>query len=100
MTPSDIHADSCRVLIVDDHRNTVPFLLIAVTGHGQHKDRRRTLAAGFDHHLVKLVDLDDLLSLLCSRDSGTWVRQSEPGTDPSPAADEGGVGFASVPRIR
>ena len=31
-------------------------LLVAVTGWGQEEDRRRTEAAGFDHHLVKPVD--------------------------------------------
>jgi len=32
--------------------------LIALTGYGQESDRRRTRAAGFDHHLVKPVDFD------------------------------------------
>ncbi|MEP6592955.1 MAG: ATP-binding protein, partial [Acidobacteriota bacterium] len=32
--------------------------LIAVTGYGQESDRQRTRAAGFEHHLVKPVDLD------------------------------------------
>ncbi|MDQ2704975.1 MAG: ATP-binding protein, partial [Pseudomonadota bacterium] len=31
--------------------------LIALTGYGQESDRQRTRAAGFDHHLVKPVDL-------------------------------------------
>jgi CheY-like chemotaxis protein len=30
--------------------------LIAVTGFGQEEDRRRSQAAGFDHHLVKPVN--------------------------------------------
>jgi CheY-like chemotaxis protein len=34
--------------------------LIALTGYGTDEDRRRTRDAGFDHHLVKPVDLDDL----------------------------------------
>ena len=38
--------------------------IIAVTGWGQAEDRRRTQAAGFDHHLVKPVDPAALLSLL------------------------------------
>jgi len=41
-------------------------LLIAVTGWGQDEDRRRTTAAGFDHHLVKPVDPDELLQLLAT----------------------------------
>ncbi len=42
-------------------------LLIAVTGWGQEEDRRRTKAAGFDHHLVKPVDPAALSLLLSSR---------------------------------
>jgi CheY-like chemotaxis protein len=34
--------------------------LIALTGYGHDEDRRRTREAGFDQHLVKPVDLDDL----------------------------------------
>src|SRR5690606_30412458 len=32
---------------------------IAVTGYGQASDRARTRAAGFDHHVVKPIGLDD-----------------------------------------
>jgi CheY-like chemotaxis protein len=38
--------------------------LIALTGWGQEEDRRRCSAAGFDHHLVKPVDLAVLQRLL------------------------------------
>jgi CheY-like chemotaxis protein len=38
--------------------------LIALTGWGQEKDRRNSEAAGFDHHLVKPVDIDALQGLL------------------------------------
>jgi CheY-like chemotaxis protein len=38
--------------------------LIAVTGYGQESDRVRTLQAGFDHHLVKPVSLEALVTLL------------------------------------
>ena len=38
--------------------------LVALTGWGQEDDRRRTHAAGFDHHLVKPVNLDALQVLL------------------------------------
>jgi signal transduction histidine kinase/CheY-like chemotaxis protein len=38
--------------------------LIAVTGYGQPEDRRRALEAGFDHHLPKPVQVDDLSRLL------------------------------------
>jgi PAS domain S-box-containing protein len=43
-------------------------LLIALTGWGQPEDRRRTREAGFDHHLVKPVDLGALQSLLALLD--------------------------------
>src|SRR4051794_33294350 len=32
--------------------------LVAVSGYGQDEDRRRSREAGFDHHLVKPVELD------------------------------------------
>jgi len=38
--------------------------LIAVTGYGRDSDRLRTKEAGFDHHLVKPIDLNVLLPLL------------------------------------
>jgi signal transduction histidine kinase len=38
--------------------------LIAVTGYGQASDRQRALAAGFDHHVVKPVDVRALEPLL------------------------------------
>jgi PAS domain S-box-containing protein len=40
--------------------------LVALTGWGQDEDRRRVREAGFDHHLVKPVDLASLQSLLTS----------------------------------
>jgi len=39
-------------------------VLIAVTGWGQDEDRRRSSDAGFDHHLVKPVDVHSLLKVL------------------------------------
>ena len=38
--------------------------LVALTGWGQEEDRRRTDEAGFDAHLVKPVDPDELVKLL------------------------------------
>ncbi len=38
--------------------------LIALTGYGQAMDRERALAAGFDHHLVKPVDVATIRRLL------------------------------------
>jgi PAS domain S-box-containing protein len=39
-------------------------LLIAVSGYGQSEDRKRSKQAGFDCHLVKPVDVRELLSML------------------------------------
>jgi CheY-like chemotaxis protein len=38
--------------------------LVAVTGYSQEADRRRARAAGFDHHLVKPVELSKLQSVV------------------------------------
>ncbi|MGV3742006.1 MAG: PAS domain S-box protein [Burkholderiaceae bacterium] len=43
---------------------TANSMLVAVTGYGQPEDRERSAKAGFDHHLVKPVKLDELLKLL------------------------------------
>ena len=55
-----------------EHRNT---MLIAMTGFGHDEDRRRSLEAGFDDHLVKPLDLDALEHLLADLDPG---RRSSP----------------------
>ena len=41
-------------------------ILVALTGWGHDDDRRRAHEAGFDHHLVKPVEPDDLHTLLSS----------------------------------
>jgi two-component system CheB/CheR fusion protein len=38
--------------------------LIAVTGYGQPEDRRRSLEAGFDEHLVKPVDPERIAAVV------------------------------------
>jgi signal transduction histidine kinase/ActR/RegA family two-component response regulator len=38
--------------------------LVALTGYGQEQDRRRALDAGFDAHLVKPINVDQMLRLL------------------------------------
>jgi PAS domain S-box-containing protein len=43
-------------------------LLIALTGWGQDEDRRRSLEAGFDFHLVKPLETDTLRTVLASAD--------------------------------
>ena len=42
-------------------------LLVAVTGYGQERDRRQALEAGFDHHLVKPVNVQVLAEVIGSR---------------------------------
>jgi len=46
---------------------TAGALLVAVTGYGQESDRARILDAGFDHHLVKPIDIARLDALLAER---------------------------------
>ncbi|EJN00826.1 ATP-binding protein [Herbaspirillum sp. YR522] len=43
---------------------TAGALLVAVTGYGQQEDKEKSRAAGFDHHLVKPIDVDRLVDLL------------------------------------
>jgi PAS domain S-box-containing protein len=38
--------------------------LIAVTGYGQEEDQRRSVEAGFDHHMVKPINMVELLEKL------------------------------------
>ncbi|WP_382324221.1 ATP-binding protein [Hydrogenophaga sp. UC242_53] len=42
-------------------------VLVALTGWGQATDRERIMAAGFDHHLIKPADLEQLTELLATR---------------------------------
>jgi CheY-like chemotaxis protein len=43
-------------------------LLVALTGYGQEEDRRRCAEAGFDHHLVKPLEVTQLEYVLGSPD--------------------------------
>jgi DNA-binding response OmpR family regulator len=54
--------DACR--LIREQAWGANMILIAVTGWGQEEDRRRSREAGFDGHLVKPVDLDELMRLL------------------------------------
>jgi signal transduction histidine kinase/ActR/RegA family two-component response regulator len=56
-------------------------VLVALTGWGQEEDRRRSREAGFNHHLLKPVDIEELKALLSenqdpsrSRDVSTVAR--------------------------
>jgi signal transduction histidine kinase/ActR/RegA family two-component response regulator len=48
--------------------------IVAVTGYGQAVDRQRAREAGFDHHVVKPVNLDLLHSLLVPEDASKSTR--------------------------
>jgi signal transduction histidine kinase len=55
--------DVCRRIVFE---MPVSPVMIALTGWGTPGDRRRTVEAGFHHHLVKPVDLDELRIVLQS----------------------------------
>ncbi|MBC7836765.1 response regulator [Acetobacteraceae bacterium] len=38
--------------------------IVALTGYGQENDRLQSVEAGFDHHLIKPIGADDLISVL------------------------------------
>jgi signal transduction histidine kinase/CheY-like chemotaxis protein len=46
---------------------TARAVLVAITGYGQEHDRAAAFSAGFDHHLVKPVDMERLTAILSSR---------------------------------
>ncbi len=47
----------------DAHRH---LYLVAMTGYGRHEDRKMARTFGFDLHLVKPADLDELRNLLAN----------------------------------
>jgi signal transduction histidine kinase/CheY-like chemotaxis protein len=49
-------------------------LLLALTGWGQSDARRRTMEAGFDHHLVKPVELEQIIRLAGARQNRAQVQ--------------------------
>jgi CheY-like chemotaxis protein len=42
--------------------------LIALTGYGQAEDVRQAIEAGFDAHVTKPINLDQLMALMAGRD--------------------------------
>jgi CheY-like chemotaxis protein/anti-sigma regulatory factor (Ser/Thr protein kinase) len=54
--------DACRRIREQPWSNGM--VMVALTGWGQEEDRRRSQEAGFDHHLVKPVDMEKLAKLL------------------------------------
>lgn len=57
--------DVCRRIREQPWGNQM--LVVALTGWGQDDDRRRSKEAGFDHHMVKPLDLGALTKLLSAR---------------------------------
>ena len=49
---------------IRQHATLKHTVLIALTGYGQDTDRQRSQEAGFDHHLVKPSDFDDIKKIL------------------------------------
>lgn len=47
--------------------NTSRSVIVAISGYGQEEDMRRSLEAGFDRHLVKPVEYEQLLTLVESK---------------------------------
>jgi len=54
--------EACRLIREQPKGHGV--VMIAVTGWGQDEDRRRSHEAGFDHHMVKPVDPQALMSMI------------------------------------
>jgi PAS domain S-box-containing protein len=51
-------------------------VIVALTGWGQEEDRRRSAEAGFNHHMVKPVEVDALEKVLATPN----MRPADPGT--------------------
>jgi len=60
--------EACRLIRQQSWSQYV--LLIAVTGWGQDEDRRRSHEAGFDHHMVKPVDPQALMTMIAGMNAG------------------------------
>jgi CheY-like chemotaxis protein len=56
--------------LLRDREELSDIRLIALTGYGQPDDIRHALDAGFEAHLTKPINLDQLLALLASSDAG------------------------------
>jgi two-component system CheB/CheR fusion protein len=65
--------EACR--LIREQPWSQGMMIVALTGWGQDEDRRRSAEAGFNHHLVKPVDIGVLQTLLAG--SMEHVRASE-----------------------
>ncbi len=52
-------------------------MMIALTGYGQAEDHMRALAARFDYHLVKPIDVEALLRLISAHGAGAFAAPVE-----------------------
>ena len=68
--------EAARRIRTDPALGTV--VLVALTGHDLEGDRQRALAAGFDHHLVKPVEMDVIDDLLARCTPPARVTQGNP----------------------
>lgn len=64
------HMDGCAVARTLRADGFADVLLVALTGRDGPDDRARVADAGFDHHVVKPVDLSKLEQLLASSAGG------------------------------
>ncbi|MEO8572814.1 MAG: ATP-binding protein [Pyrinomonadaceae bacterium] len=67
--------DACEAIRAE--RWGKDLLLIAMTGWGQEEDRRRSAAAGFDHHLVKPINHPQLLELLAFGPAPEYLQRND-----------------------
>ena len=75
--------DGLEVARVLRAEGVAPRLLVALSGYGEERDRRRSRQAGFDTHLVKPIEPEVLRTTLAS----VWARGSSDhavGTDARP----------------
>ena len=71
--PGSTASRSVAALRLQGHEKAV---IVAITGYGQAEDRRRSRAAGFDAHLVKPVNPDELVKLV---EGTARARRGDPG---------------------
>ena len=63
--------DGSGIDLMQALNDDTPALRIALTGYGMEEDVQKTLEVGFDHHLVKPIDLNKLDALIQNAGSAT-----------------------------
>ncbi|MGJ7917135.1 ATP-binding protein [Massilia sp. LXY-6] len=71
--PEQDGRELCRILKASAHLADAVF--IALSGYGQEQDLQRSREAGFDRHLVKPVDIGELMQALAARPPGMRARR-------------------------